>query len=69
MKKECQRIREKLRRKGYTEGEIKFRLRKKSRKTQDAAKYVLEEVVENERLEDVGFGRIAFWINQRLTMF
>ncbi len=60
LRKEMQRIREKLRRRGYAEDEIKFRSRRKVRKkTQDAAKYVLEEVVENEKLEDVGFGGIA----------
>ncbi len=57
--KEMQRIREKLRRRGYTEDEIKFKLRRRARRIDDVAKYVLREVVENDRLRDVRFGGIA----------
>ncbi len=59
LRKEMQKIREKLRRKGYAEDEIKFRLRKKAQRIEDVAKHVLKEVVENDKLRDVKFGGIA----------
>jgi len=59
LRKEMQRIREKLRMKGYAEDEIKFRLRRKAQRIEDVAKHVLKEIVENDRLGDVRFGGIA----------
>ncbi len=59
LRKEMQRIREKLRRKGYAEDEIKFRLRKKARRIDDVARYVLKEIVEDTELKETKFGGIA----------
>ncbi|MCD6348662.1 MAG: DUF3800 domain-containing protein [Candidatus Korarchaeota archaeon] len=59
LRKEMQRIREKLRGKGYAEDEIKFRLRKKARRVDDVAKYILKKVVENTKLKETKFGGIA----------
>ncbi len=57
LRKEMQRIRETLRRRGYAEPEVKFAWRRKA--SFDVAEYVLRRVVENERLEDLVLGGLV----------
>lgn len=57
LRKEMQRIRETLRERGYAEPEIKFSWRNRAKF--DVARYVLQRVVENERLKDLVLGGLV----------